>query len=163
MKRALDLMHWSSKHKASASHTQIKFNKLWNPKIVIVNMMLSTLQPHLYTLKRALGTTVFVGKEQRKQVHRMSDSKKFRTDTYIWLYLRRSGPTAASSLCVCQSGTWRQTQHSTAQDGTAWHSTARQGTSPPQPQILTRFRLLVHCQHYSPGHTASAHTPARKA
>lgn len=42
----------------------------------------------------------------------------------------------------------------------ARHSTA--GTSPPQPRILTRFRHLVHRQHCSPGHTALAHTPARR-
>lgn len=50
-------------------------------------------------------------------------------------------------------------KHSTAQDGTA-----RLGRVPPlllSHEKLTRFRLLVHCQHYSPGHTASAHTPAR--
>lgn len=40
------------------------------------------------------------------------------------------------------------------------HSTA--GTSPPQPRILTRSRHLVHRQHCSPGHTALAHTPARR-
>lgn len=49
--------------------------------------------------------------------------------------------------------------HSTAQDGAA-----QLGREPllPQPQILTRFRHLVHCQRCSPGHTASAHTPARR-
>lgn len=51
-------------------------------------------------------------------------------------------------------------KHNTAQDSTARHGRA--------PLLLShkywqRFTLLVHCQHYSPGHTASAHTPARKA
>lgn len=39
-------------------------------------------------------------------------------------YLHRSGPAAASSLCVCQSGTWRHAQHGTGRRGSA-----RQGTS----------------------------------
>lgn len=43
--------------------------------------------------------------------------KKFRIDAQ--LYLRRSGPAAASSLCVCQSGTWRHTQHGTGRHGSA--------------------------------------------
>lgn len=46
-----------------------------------------------------------------------------------------------------------------ARRGTARHG---RGTSPPQLTTLTRFRHLVHCRHCSPGHTASAHTPARK-
>lgn len=51
--------------------------------------------------------------------------------------------------------------HCTAQDGTGQQGTAGY-LSPPQLQILTRLRNLVHSQHYSPGHTATAHTPARK-
>lgn len=119
-------------------------------------MTLSTPQRRLYVLKKMLGTTLFL--EKCVTLHGMSERKKFRIDAQ--LYLRRSGPAAASSLCVCQSGTWRS---HTARHRTARLGTARQDTSPPQPQILTRFRHLVHCQHYSPGHTASAHTPARKA
>lgn len=47
----------------------------------------------------------------------------------------------------------------TARHRTAGHSRV---PLPPQLQILTRLRNLVHSQHYSPGHTATAHKPARK-
>lgn len=64
------------------------------------------------------------------------------------------------TLCLSARDMASHTLHGTGRHGTAGHS--RVPLPPPQIQILTRLRNLVHSQHYSPGHTATAHTPARK-
>lgn len=80
--------------------------------------------------------------------------KKSRCDGLTFTF---TDPVQTLSLHFVFVGQGHGVKRSTAQD-----STAQRGTSPPQPQILPRFRLLVHCQLYSPGHNASVYTPARQ-
>lgn len=63
------------------------------------------------------------------------------------------------TLCLSARDMASHTLHGTGRHRTAGHSRV---SLPPQLQILTRLRNLVHSQHYSPGHTATAHKPARK-
>lgn len=79
-----------------------------------------------------LGTTVFLEKYRENE---------YDSEIRLWdkLYLRRSGPAAASSLCVCQLGTWRHTQHGTARHGTAGYlsSSATNTDKVPTPSALS--------------------------
>lgn len=79
--------------------------------------------------------------------------KKSRCDGWSFTF---TDPVQPLSLHFVFVGQGHGVKRSTAQD-----STAQRGSS-PQPQILPRFRLLVHCQLYSPGHNASVHTPEGK-
>ncbi len=114
--------------------------------------MLLTLQPCLLESKKALRTAALSGKCRENKCDR-------KRQTHVTLPSHIRSSRCLFTLCLSV----RDMVSNTARHRTARLGTVRQGTSPPQPLILTRFRLLVHCQHYSPGHTASAHTPARKA
>lgn len=106
----------------------------------------------MFILQKVSGTSVFGGKKN-KQRRRVRTSATFSTFTF-------TDPVQPLPLHFVFVSQGHCVKHSTAQDGTA-----RLGRVPPlllSHEKLTRFRILVHCQHYSPGHTASAHTPARK-
>lgn len=106
----------------------------------------------MFILQKVSGTSVFGGKKN-KQRRRVRTSATLSTFTF-------TDPVQPLPLHFVFVSQGHCVKHSTAQDGTA-----RLGRVPPlllSHEKLTRFRILVHCQHYSPGHTASAHTPARK-